>query len=235
MLRSLLFYLLWIALTLMVGVFGLPCLLSHKATCKLADIWCDISFLLLRLCCNILVDIPTIPHPRGKLFACNHESTLDTLMLWRALDHPAFILKRELHFIPIFGWYLWRVRPIAIRRFQAKSIHMMIRQTRARLAENRAVIIFPEGTRSAPEKILPYKRGVALISAQLQQPVQLLALHSYRFWPKGHIQKTSGTASLIALNTLAACGENQREWLDEMAKTIRSAAAKLHANALADS
>lgn len=226
MLSSLIFYTGWTILTLAMGITGLPCLISRKACFILADYWCDASLWLLKTCCNIQTYYPKITPYAGRVFAANHESTLDTLILWRALQHPAFILKRELLLIPVFGWYLWRVHPIAIARGNKGSIHPMIAQARARLAENRAIIIFPEGTRSAPERIIPYKRGVALLAEQLNSPVTCLMLATHHVWPKGQWKKRAGNARLQMLETIPPPhGKESKSWLVHMAGIIRQARA----------
>lgn len=222
--KALLFYALWTVWTLFVGLVGLPCLISRKASVALANIWCDVTFMLLRVCCGITVQWQPLSGVAGTLFAANHESTLDTLILWRALSGPAFILKRELLFIPVFGWYLWRVRPIAIRRGDKRSIKPMIAQARACLAQNRAVIIFPEGTRSAPEKQMPYKRGVALISSALKQSVTCLAVRTHQVWPKATWHKYAGKADILRLEPLPSCPrQGQTAWLEEMREIIHAA------------
>lgn len=225
--NGLVFYACWLPFTLVVGTLGLPALLATRATWKLADLWCDGSLWLLRRCCHIRVQIPALQSAGMRVYAANHESTLDTLVLWRALSHPAFILKRELYFIPIFGWYLWRCKPVAIRRYSGRALEPMLAEARTRIAEGRNIIIFPEGTRSAPEKDTPYKRGIAALSAKLSEKVQPIALATHQVWPKRRISKYTGVARFSACEPLAECGRDSAGWLEILRTRIQTQAALL--------
>lgn len=226
-LNGLAFYACWIPFTLIAGTLGLPALVSTRATWKLADLWCDGTLWLLRTCCHVRVQVPQLRSAGMRVYASNHESTLDTLVLWRALKHPAFILKRELYFIPIFGWYLWRCNPIAIRRYSGRALEPMLEQARACIAAQRNIIIFPEGTRCAPYMAKPYKRGVAALSIKLSERVQPVALATHQVWPKGCISKYPGIARFSACEPLEECGSDISGWLDMLEARIRTQASLL--------
>ena len=226
-LRGVVFYVCWIPYTLVLGVLGLPALIATRATWKLADIWCDGSLWLLTRITGIRVKVPTLQSAGIRLYAANHESTLDTLVLWRALNHPAFILKRELYYIPIFGWYLWRCNPVAIERFSGRALEPMLAAARTRIAEGRNIIIFPQGTRTAPEKDTPYKRGVAALSAKLSEKVQPIALATHHVWPKARISKYAGVARFSPCEIVDECQRDIAAWLDNLREHISTQAALL--------
>lgn len=226
-LNGLAFYACWICFTLVAGVLGLPALISTKATWKLADYWCDGTLWLLKQCCNIRVTVPPLRSAGMRVYAANHESTLDTLVLWRALNHPAFILKRELYYIPIFGWYLWRCKPIAIERFSGRALEPMLEQARACIAAKRNIIIFPEGTRTPPHITRPFKRGVAALSAKLSEKVQPVALATHHVWPKHAISKYAGVARFSPCEPLDECGGDSAGWLEALAMRVRTQASLL--------
>lgn len=217
------FYACWATFTLGMGMLCLPALLSTRATWRVADAWCDATLWLLKKTCAITVRYMPLLAANVKLYAANHESTLDTLLLWRALHHPAFVLKRELCWIPVFGWYLWRCKPIAIRRGSARALDSIIEAARVRIREGRTIIIFPQGTRSAPVKRTPFKRGIAILSYKLSEAVQPIALQTHGVWPKGKIRKFRGEARADALETMPDCSTDLQGWLHDLQQRITSA------------
>lgn len=226
-LKTALFYAGWVLLTLIMGAVCLPALFSTRAVWVVADIWCDITLWWLRVTCGISRDVAPLLSPEIQLYAANHESTLDTLILWRALCHPAFVLKRELCWIPVFGWYLWRTKPIAIHRTSKRAMETLIAGASTRLSEGRNIIIFPQGTRSAPETNTPFKRGIAVLSEALQLRVQPIALATHPFWPKTEVLKRAGVACARAAMPLHACTSDEVSlWLAELSKRICDARAQ---------
>jgi 1-acyl-sn-glycerol-3-phosphate acyltransferase len=132
------------------------------------------------------------------LVASKHMSMWDTLAIYVVLGHPGIILKRALLYVPFFGWYLARSTAIAIDRAAgASALRAMAKGAAAVLAEHRAVVIFPEGTRQKPGAPPAYKPGVAGLYRQLDVPCVPVALDSGRYWQG--FWKRPGTITLAFL------------------------------------
>ncbi|WP_142848991.1 1-acyl-sn-glycerol-3-phosphate acyltransferase [Telmatospirillum sp. J64-1] len=138
----------------------------------------------------------------GCLIVAKHQSMWETLVFHTLLDDPAYILKKELTAIPFFGWYLKKTGMIAIdRKAGAKALRSMLDGAREAVAEGRQVIIFPEGTRTAPGETKPYHSGVAMLYG-LDVPVVPVALNSGLFWGRLSFFKKPGTITLEFLPEL---------------------------------
>ena len=229
-LRTALFFAGWVPLTLALGIGALPALLRMEWTWRAADLWSEATLRWLRLACGIRSECRggnDLPQHR-VIYASKHQSAWDTLMLWRTLHRPQFILKRELYLIPIFGWYLWRSGQIAINRAARKEA-MAIIIARAQEAKRsaRPLVIFPEGTRGKVGAVTTYRGGVAKLSHALGWPVIPVALNAGKFWPKRPIWKTPGTAVMEFLPPLPPCGEDKEAWLADLKQRIEEASARL--------
>ena len=114
--------------------------------------------------------------------ASKHQSMWETVSLIAIVEHPALVLKQELLYIPLYGWYVQKARMIAIRRSDGpKALRKMLRQAAAAAEEDRHLIIFPEGTRAAPGARNPYMPGVAGLYSHLDVPCVPVALNSGLF------------------------------------------------------
>ena len=235
-LRSITFLTCWGMWTVLAGTLGLPCMMTRRATWWLTDVWIDGTLWLLRTLTAVRVGVEGALPTEPCIIASAHQSTLDTLVLWRRLPRPIFILKRELYWIPIFGWYLWRSGQIAInRRAKQKPMAQVLERIGVALAKGRSLIIFPEGTRMPPGEHKPYHRGVAMMSEAKQVQVQPVALNTGYYWPKRSIVKTPGVAVFRFLAPRHACqtGE-EKAWLSELQTSINEAQASLRLGYIPD-
>lgn len=222
-LRTAIFFLGWFGVTGLLGVLFLPALLSRRATWYCARIWAKASLIWLYLCCDIQSRLEGELPPCDALIAAKHQSAWDTLMLWVQLKNPAFVLKRGLYYIPIFGWYLWRSGQIAINRKKGReAMPRIIRGAAKATAEGRCVVIFPEGTRVPVGEARPFHTGIARVSRSLGKPVTPVALNAGLFWPKHTMKKFPGVATLRVLPDMQACGEHQSEWLRELQSRVNA-------------
>jgi len=225
-LRTILFFIGLIPFTLMAGIVAAPTLLSQKATWFVADIWAGLTLFWLRVTCGIRSEVRgagALPSA-NIIYASKHQSAWDTLMLWRTLKRPLFILKRELYWIPFFGWYLWRSGQIAINRAERrKAMEQIIAQAGEAQKANRPIVIFPEGTRGKPYADTTYHSGVAKLSEALAWPVIPVALNAGKFWPKRPLWKTPGTAIMEFLPKMDACKGDKTSWMAELKARIENA------------
>lgn len=123
--------------------------------------------------------------PRGRaLIAGKHQSMLDTIAPFLALPDPCFSLKQELSRLPLYGWVAAKTRMIVIDRDAgAAALRRLVADARERLADERQIIIFPEGTRQTPGAAPDYKPGVAALYRELRGPCHLLATNAGAAWP----------------------------------------------------
>lgn len=128
-----------------------------------------------------LENLPTGP----AIIAPKHQSAWDTFMLMPWMHDPVYILKRELFWLPLFGWYMKKQRLIPVNR-EAKGRNMLdvMKRTSDELATGRQLLIYPEGTRRSPGAEPVYKNGIARLYRALRVPVVPIVMHPGLFWPK---------------------------------------------------
>lgn len=230
--RALLFNTLYLLWTALMHIICLPLLLASASVVHAAGkLWIAGSLWLLKVCVGLTVreigaeNIPAEP----ALFAAKHQSAWETLYLSWRLNHPAFVLKKELLLIPLFGWFLARAGMIAIDRSgKAAALKQMVADAKAVLAQNRPVIIFPEGTRVAPGVRRPYQPGIAALYNQLGVPVVPVALNSGLFWGRKAILKKPGVITIEYLPAIPP-GLDRKTFMRELESRIEGAAERLAA------
>jgi 1-acyl-sn-glycerol-3-phosphate acyltransferase len=134
--------------------------------------------------------------PEGSfILAPKHQSFWDTIAFFPYLDDPLYILKRELTWIPFFGWYILKMRMIPVDRgSRAKALKAVVAETKKEMARNpRQLIIYPEGTRRAPGDEPAYKYGIVELYAQLGLPVVPVAHVAGLYWPRRKFLRHPGT------------------------------------------
>ena len=221
--RAILFYLLFYLWTLVYGLLVIPFLIAPRRLCvAIARIWNRGAMALVRHVAGIDFEIrgrANIPD-RPAVIAVKHQSAFETLALPIILDCPALVVKRELFWIPIFGWYLARVGNIGIDRGAGPTaLRAIVRRAREELAHGRHVVIFPEGTRVAPGTRHDYGPGVAALYIMLEVPVVPVALNSGLFWGRRHIAKTRGTVTIEFLPAIAP-GLSRQQFMAELRRAI---------------
>jgi len=167
---------------------------------------------------------------QGRLIVSKHQSTWDSMILPTILDKPAFILKKELLWIPIFGTGLAGMGPIAIdRKAGSQALKTIIKQGKAELAAGRDVIIFPEGTRYRPDATPEYKIGAAMLAIQAKTEVIPIAINSGCHWPKGQFIKYPGTLRVVIGAPITVTGKRADRLTEEIEHWIEAEQHKLYA------
>lgn len=137
--------------------------------------------------------LPTTP----AIIMSKHQSTWETFALQIILPLHVWVLKRELLWIPIFGWQLYAMGPIAINRKKGpQSQKQLLEQGQDRIQQGFWILIFPEGTRIAPGKRGKYKYGGARLAQLLNMPIVPVAHNAGEFWPKKSFLKYPGTITV---------------------------------------
>ena len=233
-LRSLLFNVAFFGWTFVYGIAAVPFLLMPRGMAlAVARFWNRSVMTLVRTTAGIDVEIrgrEFLPH-RPAILAVKHQSAFETLALPLILDDPLFVVKRELFWIPLFGWYLARLGNIGIDRSAGPSaLKAIVREAKAALTAGHSVIIFPEGTRVAPGQTRSYGPGVAALYGLLDAPVVPVALNSGLFWGRRRFGKRPGTAVIEFLAPIAP-GLDRHQFLAELQNRIEAATARLIAEA----
>ncbi|MBS8261786.1 1-acyl-sn-glycerol-3-phosphate acyltransferase [Roseibium polysiphoniae] len=188
LLRSTLFQILFYLSTFVLMVLFSPVfLLPRRWGWWVVPFWSWFNLALLRFIVGLKVEVrgrENIPEG-GYIVASKHQSAWETFALIPEFPDPTYILKRELRWIPIFGWYTAKFRQIPINRGKrsAALAEMMIAAKEA-ISEDRQIMIFPEGTRRAVGAEPKYKFGIAHLYRDLDCPVLPIALNAGLYWPR---------------------------------------------------
>jgi len=128
----------------------------------------------------------------------NHQSTWETASCQMFFNPATWVVKRELLWIPIFGWGLWTISPVALNRSAGrKAIDHLLKQGEERLSNGISIIVFPEGTRVNSGERPPFKVGASLLAARTKALVVPFAHNAGKFWPKGSFLKHAGEIKLV--------------------------------------
>ena len=231
--RSLLFYPLFFGSTLffslLLVIFGWA--LPYAQRCRIAVAWGAFNLWVLRVVCGLsyrVLGLENLPVGNAVLLV-KHQSAWETLALWPILNRPlTWVLKRELMWIPVFGWALAVMQPVAIdRKAGKKALKEVVEQGKARLEQGRWVVIFPEGTRVAPGEQKKYGAGGALLAERSGFPVAPIAHNAGLFWRRRGIAKHPGVVEVsigpvIETQGLSAGEINRRAeaWIEAEARRL---------------
>lgn len=195
-----------------------------KAIPRLWSFW--VSFILRTIIgtkYHVQGSIPSTP----ILFAIKHQSAWETIALNHILHNPAYVLKKELLWIPFFGFYLQKAGMIALDRGGGlNTLKNLLRQAKDRIQKKRSIIIFPEGTRSLPGTHHAYKKGIYILYKNLNVPVVPVALNSGVYWPKRRFVKHPGTIEVKFLDPILP-GLKENEFMMLLETTIEEESLKL--------
>jgi 1-acyl-sn-glycerol-3-phosphate acyltransferase len=231
--RSLLFNILFYVNLILWMLACLPLLLgTRKAMLRGAQAWARSSIWLLRVVAGTRVEfrgLDKIP-PGGLLVAAKHQSLWETFALMTIFDDPAFVMKRELTWIPLFGWLALKAGMISVNRSGGSTaLADMNRRAREEVSKGRQLLLFPEGTRRAPGAPPAYKFGVAHLYRNLGAPCLPVALNSGLFWPRRQMIRRPGTITVEIIDPIPP-GLPREEFLEEMTRKIEVASDRLLAD-----
>jgi len=232
--RSLAFNVVFFLVTALLGAIALPLLLAPRPwVMRFGRFWARCVLALLRAIVGLDGEIRGLDKlpPGPCLIAMKHQSAWDTLILPVVLGDPAVVLKRELLRVPFYGWYAARAGSIAIDRGGgAAALRRMVAAARQAVADGRPVVIFPEGTRTAPGHRLAYQPGVAALYQALAVPLVPAAVNSGLFWGRRSFVKHPGRITLAFLDPIPP-GLSRRQLMPELETRIETATAALEREA----
>jgi 1-acyl-sn-glycerol-3-phosphate acyltransferase len=228
--RSILFNFLFYLNLVILLIAAIPTLvLPRRAILRMAKLWGRTTLWLLRVVCGIDVEwrgLEKIP-PGGIVVAAKHQSIWETFALITLFSDPTFVIKRELMWIPFFGWYAWHGGMIPVDRGAGRAaLSGMMEYARTALAEGRQIIIFPEGTRRAAGADPKYKFGVAHLYAEAGAPCVPIALNSGLFWPRRRFLRFPGTVRVEILDPIPP-GADRNTFFTRLQDEIEAATARL--------
>lgn len=161
------------------------------------------------------------------IFASKHQSTWDIFAPIPLLDDPVYILKRELMWIPLFGWYVAKQNMIPINRAaRSKAMTEMLARAREEMANRRQLVIYPEGTRRPSGAPPEYRYGIARLYEALEVPVVPVVLQAGLFWPRHKFLKHPGLIRMRILKPIAP-GLPADEFFNRLVSTMEEASDQL--------
>lgn len=206
-LRSLIFNVCFFCWSMLAAVLFAPLFVwSSQASQRSGPPWAAGTLWLVHVICGITHEVRGTQHILNQpvIYASKHQSAWDTIIFLLLLKHPAYVLKRELLRIPLWGWYLWRMKMIAIdRSAKASSLKQVIKDSRTALKSGRPVVIFPEGTRKKFGAPTDYQPGTVALYSMLHVPVVPVALNSGYYWGKNAFFKRPGKIVIEFLPPIA--------------------------------
>jgi 1-acyl-sn-glycerol-3-phosphate acyltransferase len=232
--RSIAFNLLFYLNTLLYLTVALPTFfMPYRAIIAVARSWGRANLVLLRVVAGIDCEVRGREKiPNGSIIvASKHQSAWETFALLPLFDNPLFIVKRELLRIPIFGWLMIKGRMVPVDRGGGSpALAAMTARAKVELADNRQLIIFPEGTRRPAGAEPRYKFGVAHLYTAAGVPCVPVALNSGLFWPRRSIRLLPGTVVVQILDPIPP-GVDRDEFFKRLQHVIETATASLIAEA----
>jgi 1-acyl-sn-glycerol-3-phosphate acyltransferase len=199
---------------------------------RISQLWTGFNIWWLRVTCRIDYQLSGTEHipDRPVIVMAKHQSTWETLFLQQYLPPMAWVVKRELLWLPFFGWALALLRPIAInRRAGASAVKQVIRQGVEHLRRGQWVLIFPEGTRTSPGVRKRYGLGGAVLATHSGYPVLPVALNAGEFWPRGGFLKRPGTVRVVFGPLMESVGRSPQELNQQVEGWIEGVMAQISA------
>jgi 1-acyl-sn-glycerol-3-phosphate acyltransferase len=211
-------------------------LLPRQGAIRILKNWCHSSNWWHKLIVGTTFEVTgqeNIPE-EGCIIAVKHQSMWEFYAILPLFKDPAYILKRELMWIPLFGWYVAKTRMIPINRGKrSKAMKEMTKRAAEEIELGRQILIYPEGTRRSPGAEPAYKYGVAHMYKELNCPVLPIALNSGLYWPKRSIMRYPGKIRINILKPIMP-GLGAEEFQAELQSKIEGACMDLYEKAAND-
>ena len=234
LLRSLLFTLVFYVCSTVMAIVMLPMLLAPRAWMIAAfRVWARLTIWALAVFAGIRLEVRGREHmPTGPaLLAPKHQCLFDTIVPLALLPDCSLVMKKELMAIPFYGWYAAKSGMIVVdRQGAAKTMRKLLADGRDRLAQNRQLLIFPEGTRKAPGADPDYKPGVAALYG-LGVPCIPVATNSGVHWPAHGFLRRPGTIVVEFLEPIAP-GLKRPAFMQELERRVETASNALLAEGI---
>jgi len=225
-LRSVLF---WLGFATFTLIFAFLLLLSFPFPLEkrfaLTRAWSGATIRWLGITCNLRHEVQgaeNIPDRAGIIFA-KHQSTWETLILNFWFERQSWVVKRELLWVPVFGWGMYMMNPIALNRGSGKkAVDQLVEQGRERLDKGNWIVIFPEGTRTAPGTKGRYRIGGAILAERTGASITPVAHNAGEYWPRRQFIKRPGVIKIHIGPSIGTKNKQAKEILAEAEHWIES-------------
>ena len=185
-----------------------------------ASSWAKLVIKALKVICKLDYQVTGLENIKDNgVIYCKHQSAWETFALQVFFSEQCWVLKRELFWIPLFGWALYLTQPIAIDRSKkSKAFKQIIKQGTERLKSGRWVVIFPEGTRTAPGEKRKFMVGGALLAHKSHYPITPVAHNAGEYWKRNAFIKYPGTIQVRIGKPIDSTSMSAKE-LNQVAET----------------
>ena len=222
LIKSIFFNFIFYFSILFFGILFLPSLISKRLTRCAVKLWALFIIFCLEniIGAKVIFNNKYIFNKKGYLVAANHQSVFDTIFFLKEFDKVIYVVKKELLYIPIYGWYASRLGNIFVnRKERIKSIKKISEKVNRSLKKNYKVIIFPEGTRQLENKIGDMKPGIFAIQKFCNCLVYPVYIRSNLVWPKNTILKKKKSIKVKTLAPMKFSGK-KREFLAKLKSNL---------------
>lgn len=229
--RSILFWIGFYASTIVVtSILSVSFIFPFRTRYTISKAWPLFNLWWLKVTCGLSYEVQgfdNIPN-ESVIFMSKHQSTWETITYQLFMPPMVWVLKRELLWIPIFGWGVAMLNPIAInRKLGKKALNQLLDEGKARLEKGISIMIFPEGTRTTAGEPTHYRPGGAILAAKSGHKVIPIAHNAGYFWPKGQFFKHPGTIKVVIGKPIESKGrtasqilQDVEEWIENTMKEI---------------
>jgi 1-acyl-sn-glycerol-3-phosphate acyltransferase len=223
--RSLLFNIFYIIFSIVYcTLFLLTVFLPLKVRLYFSRFWNYTMLYAARIILGIRYEVIGREHlsKKASIVLCKHQSAWETILMPCLFKNSSIILKREILFIPFFGWALALTRPIAIQRKRRRAaMNKIIIEGKKYFANGRWIVFFPEGTRTVYGVKDPYYHsGGARLAIATEQSITPVALNSGKYWPRKSFLKTPGTIKVIIGPAISSKGKTDEELTEGVKRWI---------------
>ncbi|AXT27291.1 1-acyl-sn-glycerol-3-phosphate acyltransferase [Ruegeria sp. AD91A] len=221
--RSLIFMIVIYAWMLILGIVFLPYALFSKAgALKACKTYARSTMWLARWMVGIRCEVRGTAPTNEVVIAAKHQSFLDIIMIFDAIPHGKFIMKRELLFTPVIGMYARRLGCIPVNRGKrGAAVAKMVKDVSKEFSEPGQLVIYPQGTRVAPGAKKPYKVGTSVLYEGLGFPCVPVATNAGVFWPRTGVMRIPGLAIVDFLDPIEP-GVGRDDFLARLEEVIET-------------
>jgi len=221
----------YLAMVIFALAYGPYAAISRKGAWAGIHAYCNWVRLTARLMVGLRSEIRGTVPMGEVLIASKHQSFFDIILICSVVPRPKFIMKKELKWTPLLGFYAWRIGCIPVDRGKkGRAIAEMKKAVAAGAAIPGQLIIYPQGTRVAPGTPMPYKVGTGLLYQQLAQPCIPAATNVGVFWPRHGIYRKPGLAVVEFLPEIHP-GRSIADFMAELERRVETGSDALMAEA----
>ncbi len=223
LIRSQFYNILMYLLIAIVGIlFFIPALFSRKGAYAGIHFFCAIHRVLIKLICNIRLEVRGKVPEETCLVCSKHMSLLDIMMLADALPEAKFVMKDQLKYVPILGFYAMRIGSAPVKRGTgSQAVEKMVEDLEDE-AQRGQTVIYPQGTRVLPGQSLPYKRGAAALYQNFNLPCYMAATNIGVLWARKSPYRYPGVAIIEFLDERIPAGENTKAFMETISTKIET-------------